>query len=655
MQRFLSLLLATILLLFALISCGEAATPGGISPQGTDAASESPAGPASQPATEPVTEPDTDLFAGSDPLPADLSVPANIKTGDGSVLGTIVVPAGAEDLLAYAGQELAYHVKKVTGSDLPVVSRTGEGYGSFIIATPDSLPAVSEMFSDDLSWLADLGTKETGKWAPDGFAIRLVGGNVWILGNTARGALNGVYDLIEDNLGVLWVRADESKGLIFREMPEATISRVDYREKSPFLMRGWLLCGVTGEPTNQILFSRNKLNAMNADPGHGMDYAGFGHTIKWLLTSSPAYDPNETEYWETDDEGNSLGLEGSHQVNPWSEKAAEVIAANIINQMQNSSKRFIFIGEEDAALHLRCVPYDTEPFEYAPGQFVQPDAENYYSTVMCTMINKIARMVREAVPDGEVGAFAYNNAIVPPECEMEDNVQICYAAWAEDLSLPILSQKAKDKKGDYMASNHCDWVRGWGEKSSHLYFWNYYICYESCTQYGWPIWYRIQQDLQDYAAMGVDGLIPEGEIDLETDCGLLDYWDEPGNHSNVWDQNMMLYWLYSKLAWNPWEDIPTLIAYFCDSVYGDASPYMQEYYSLLEKGWNDGTAEYKRIVNIHTAPTECYKNFVRKQGIGKDLLAALENAYNAASGPVKDSILYVWETAKRQLSSFGSY
>ncbi|MBQ4289838.1 MAG: hypothetical protein II719_01440, partial [Clostridia bacterium] len=66
-------------------------------------------------------------------------------------------------------------------------------------------------------------------------------------------------------------------------------------------------------------------------------------------------------------------------------------------------------------------------------------------------------------------------------------------------------------------------------------------------------------------------------------------------------------------------------------------------------------ADYKRIVNIHTAPTECYKNFVRKQGIGKDLLAALENAYNAASGPVKDSILYVWETAKRQLSSFGSY
>ena len=42
------------------------------------------------------------------------------------------------------------------------------------------------------------------------------------------------------------------------------------------------------------------------------------------------------------------------------------------------------------------------------------------------MINKIARAVKEAVPDGWVGTFAYVNTSPPPACEMEDNVRICY-------------------------------------------------------------------------------------------------------------------------------------------------------------------------------------------------------------------------------------
>ena len=60
------------------------------------------------------------------------------------------------------------------------------------------------------------------------------------------------------------------------------------------------------------------------------------------------------------------------------------------------------------------------------------------------------------------------------------------------------------------------------------------------------------------------------------------------NMKNCWAMNAMTYWLYSKLAWNPNEDVDALIKEFCDKCYGEASDEMQEYYDLLELGWQNG-------------------------------------------------------------------
>ncbi|MBQ4290998.1 MAG: DUF4838 domain-containing protein, partial [Clostridia bacterium] len=638
MPKWFSALLAALLLLPLLISCGSdtpAEVPGS---SGEDSGSE-----VSQ-TLEPITdEPETDPFEGAEPLPADLSVPDNVRLPDGTVIGTIVLPAGSDGNEATAAEELRYHIRKVTGADLPVVGRPGEGYGSLIVCTPASLPAVTELFAEDIAWLSDLGSAESGsRFGSDGFSIRSVGKDVYILGNTSRGTLNGAYDLLEENFGILWVRADEDLGTVYETMPEAVISKTDYREKSPFEYRGWNLCGLVPRdestmPAALRLCSRNKENSVGAsvtDPY----YLPFGHTIKDVLLSSPVYDPEETEYWATDEAGNPMSAEESPQPNPFSEKTVEALAASVIQIMQTRGTRKVFLGAEDNE-GTRFAPWDTQPFEYAPGPIVNPEDENYYSTVIHTMIGKVARIVRETVPDGLVGTWAYWIEVIPPACEIEDNVYIMFAPLWEDMCYPICDPGVKVKNCRDHVKRYCDWIEEWSRKTDKLTVYNYYGCSRTAAYAERPIWKRIQKDLQDYVRLGIIGLNPEGVPDA---AGEHVWYPELGMDGGYrfWEMNALTFWLYGKLSWNPYEDLDALIDQFCEKVYGPAGEAMREYYRVLSDSWETTSKTYRLTVE-HAEPRlaqDYVRVFIYKPGIGHAVIDALDLALERAEEPMKDII-----------------
>ena len=656
MKHLISLFLTILLLLPAIVSCTGTSSPGG------EAGSLPEEGSSSYhedvPATEiPVTEGIRDPFEGADPLPDDFAFPDNLSLEDGTVLGSVVLPAAAEDnsYLSLAAEELRLHIQLVTGADLPVVGRTSEACGSLILATPETLPAIAEWFADDLSWLSDLGSAESGvRFGSDGFAVRRLGKDIYVIGTTDRGVLNGAYDFLEENLGILWGWADPETGTFYEKAEHASVTRFDYREKSPFEYRGWNLCGVYNKTGGEEAFtvcSRNKANTLGVS-GTDLHYMPFGHTIKSALRNSPIYDPEETDYWETDEDGNPLGESGSQQVNPWSDKAAEAIAAYVVQTMNDSGTRKVFIGEEDMSKG-RCVPYDTQPFEYAPGEFVSPEDENFYSTVFFTMINKIARLVREQIPDGMVGTFAYSLGVVPVACKLEENVYVIFAPICEDLQQPLLDQSIKEKPYEKNILSYCDWIIDWSEMCDNLLVYNYYMCYRS-AYYQRPIWDRMQDDMQNYVKLGVIGLVPEGVPDATGTEVWFTELDDQGPH-RIWDMNALTFWLYTKLAWNPDEDVNALITDFCDKVYGDASPYMQEYYRLIKQGWDDGVQAGKRLVDHHTETVDYFKRFVRDPGIGHPVLDTLELALEAAKGPVKEKIQWIYDCFWRQLTAFRNF
>ena len=119
--------------------------------------------------------------------------------------------------------------------------------------------------------------------------------------------------------------------------------------------------------------------------------------------------------------------------------------------------------------------------------------------------------------------------------------------------------------------------------------------------------------------------------------------------------NHLLIWLYQKLLWNPYEDIPSLIEYFCDKVYKDASPYMKEYYRLLEQGWNVFADTFYVDCSIRLKTAFFYKSVVKKTGIGHGVLDALEAAYGAAPEQLKEMIKYMWDSVRVQMEAFRSF
>ncbi len=576
-----------------------------------------------------------------------------VITQNGCPNAVIVLSEKATELEKYAAEELRYHIKKVSKAELPIVTEKANGI-SIVIGTPDSVPELTRLFPEDIMWLSTL--QENGRnWAEDGFAVREKDNTVYIFGTVDRGTLNGVYDFIEENLGVLWIRAKEDIGLVYDSLSTISVEKVNYREKSPFTYRGWTCAGIGDKEScirSERLFLRNKLNVVPTTPQRtkeediGLHY-GFkrlpaGHTIRPLLKSSPLYDPDCTEYWNTDDEGNPLPEEESNHVNFFSKRTLETVFAAVLQQIRTTGQKDVFIGIDDYGIPGRFAPYDTEPIEYAPGKFVthslkpyvrkpyacgkhvHPDDEPYISTAFHMFINKIARMVKEYYPDARIGTFAYFFTETPPLCAMEDNVYIVHAPLTEeDITVPI------DHPTERSAVNLRNILDGWSKLTPNVYFWVYYGCCWITPSYERPIWYKIKKDLLYYAAHHFKGLIPECGLDSE---GFTDNWhlDDPMGWSTVWSMNTLTFWLYSKLVWNPEADIPSLIRYFCDKCYGAASPYMQEYYRLIKKGWDEGD---KGDTVWDVEPQELEKwmdTFVTNVGLSEPILDTIRKAWDAA-------------------------
>ncbi|MBO4229221.1 MAG: DUF4838 domain-containing protein [Clostridia bacterium] len=645
MKSVISVLLSLLLLLPLLISCGETTPSESGSPESVSSYHEDLS------ETEPIPLGEVDPFADSDPLPADLQIPECVKNADGTVIGTIVLPAAASEdkTLSFAAEELRYHFEKVTGANLPIVGRTGDEYGSIVLATPDTLPFVAEQFSDDIAWLADLGSLDTGsKFGSDGFSIRKLGDDIYVIGNTARGTLNGVYDLIEENLGVLWIRANEEEGLIYSPLEAAVIAKTDYREKSPFEYRGWHLCGEQyPTPATELLNSRNKLNTASgvfseaALKAIAVRKMPFTHNVKSLILTSPIYDPDEAEYWNTDQEGNWLSPEASKQINFWSEKALEVLTASVIEKIKAENLSVFFIGVEDNYDPV-VLPESGLPYEYEPGKRVSPDDASYISTVYFSFINKVAKAVKEECPECTLATFAYLTTVRPPKCQVEDNILVVYAPCGDNLTAPFFDRDRTNTQVNwlgYVNGDLCEFLEEWTRVCDHLCIYNYYGCQRASAYYEMPIEWRIQGDLQGYRELGIEGVTPEGCCDSEYG---INPWinQKKGVHTylEVWAMHTLSFWVYSKLAWNPDLDVDALIVEFCDKVYGNASSLMQEYYSLIKQGWDYGNAGNDKLIDHDANYSTFYSYYIKGPGINETICNTLIQAYDTAEGAAKARI-----------------
>ncbi len=646
-QKTLSLILAALLLASNMVSCGN----GKAESNETSAETVSTETKASETAAFETDSPETETSA------IEYVYDTSLITENGVAKAHVVLPDGASAQEKLAAEELVYHIKLVTGADISVVNTAQADSLPMIIATPDSLPELEELFPEDLAWLRTTEENnedgEFRRWADDGFSIRAHEGKIYIFGATAVGALNGTYDFIEENLDVIWVGGTDA-GIIYNEMPTITAVKTNYREKSPFTVSSKQGNGVG------VYYQRNKQYIDVQSSIYGPE-----HSVKSILIWSPIYDPNIDEYWETEKDGTPLSSTDSLQVNYWSQLTADTVAAGVIDRLDSFTDEnrplFFNVGMEDVTgseVIPKVYPEVTEPFEYAPGQFVNPDDSDYITTVYYTFINRVARKVAEKYPDVTINTLTYMWSIAPPRCELEPNVSIWFCPIEEDYTIDSYDEVLAWMEEGYVSPSlqYVNTFEAWHEEFPETVklVYNYYFCYHVAGYYERPIWYKLQNDFQYFAEHGVIGsticAIPvEGYGEIHRDQN-----EHNGEYAftygEAFDLNRMTLWIYYKLMWNPWEDVDALIAEYCDKVYGEASDEMQEYYALLYNSWH--------YVATEVIPYE----FNAHIGLGKDQFYYMDYFLDIETPDgvyvldgLKDALSRAWEAADDRAKEFIRY
>jgi len=494
-------------------------------------------------------------------------------------------------------------------------SASGDDRVRIILATPDTNAQLSELYPEDLAYLS--GT--------DGFAVRTAGNRIYIFGDNARGALNGAYDFLTENAGVLWTRSTDF-GTLYENQPTLVANKIDYREKSPFKLRGWHTTGsgkageFHADADSESMLARNKLNAKLAEIGNidywdrqyalGLNPVLLGHNLDFWLPNEKYFADHPDYYNEINGEYVPVSLEHS-QINFYHPDVPGVIANEMRQLLSVQDMEYLGVGIMDNQVFDQG-QLSRQPFTTPDGLVVQPEDPAYKSTVFFTFLNKIAADIRMTHPKVKIATFAYFFTDTPPKVELEDNIIIVMAPAAEDVRAPFNTSDQNNSNYAYKLK-----LESWVQKTHNILMYNYYGCCATDV-YERPIAKKVQADVQYYRDLGIMGVLPEGQLD----------------NGVVWGVNAMQYWLINQLFWNPDADLEALKTEFLQKAYGSAAESMRTYYDLIEQGWNYD----QQAVGVYSRASQLIGHYVIQAGIKDAAQFALDEAWQLADPQAKKRI-----------------
>ncbi|MBQ7236183.1 MAG: hypothetical protein IJX03_03375, partial [Clostridia bacterium] len=145
----------------------------------------------------------------------------------------------------------------------------------------------------------------------DGFTVKSVDGNVYVLSHCDAGVFYGLHDFLEKNADIIWARGAYDYAVETLPSESIILNVCDYTEKSPFKVRVWNTCGTGtdgvdhGDTGMAQYLGRNKIQGVyhhcNDD---WYDYAVVGQS----LASAEFRDIDDLmdehpEYFMTDENG----------------------------------------------------------------------------------------------------------------------------------------------------------------------------------------------------------------------------------------------------------------------------------------------------------------------------------------------------------------
>jgi len=404
-----------------------------------------------------------------------------------------------------------------------------------------------------------------------------------IAANTSLGISHGIYDLLTNELGVLWGMADA----LFEDVPECrtvNINPLDRVEKPSFGFRVF-----SGADSNWV--RRNRID----NGSRQLPFYGHGHNLFNVLP--PSKYGNHPEYYAMrDGERRVPEADGHTHIQPC------LTNPDVIHITIETVRRF-FDENPNVSTYSLC-PNDSANFCECPscaaldegmeayrGRRINSDSYFYY-------INAVAEELIKSHPDNYVSAYAYwTTELLPRRIKhLPSNVVI------------YLTQDSSQYYDAAYEQRDRDILEKWSKMACHLAVYDYYGL-------GWftPRVFPqiVARTLPYLPTVGVKGFY----------CESYPYWAHTGPQ---------LY-LSTRLLWDTSLDANAVLDEWYARMFKEVAPEMRKYFETLERGWTNKQREGKWFLGLgrlHVQLAE-WSNDVRNEA-----WEHINSAYNAAKSEI---------------------
>jgi len=435
----------------------------------------------------------------------------------------VIVAEPGTNGYAYAANELAKYLGKITGAAFMVADKPVRGFQTIQVGTPYKASRPEELcirFKD----------RDTLEFTGDG----------------PLGTLYAVYDFLETQ-GVVFSANDYE---YVPSVPDLAVP-ADYAKVDAPCMTWRDIWGVISFDTPYALKLRlhtandKKLWALFG----GAHPADIGQTV-------PTFWVNHKKFYKDHPEWYAFVKKENKRMPLWVCVSSDAMYEELWREIDeyvaaHPDKREISLGLTDT-------PYLCECEKCLALQAQYPDAEGVKTpdVQLVELANRTARHFAKKYP-GLTFVFLNYGGRMPdnPDFRLEPNVRGAAAELWRNHALPT----DNNERSSFALQR----VAKMSNPGTGPYIWEYYCNFASYL-IPFPNLYTFGDTARYYKAIGVAGAGAQAQMCIHGDMASLHYW------------------LYAKLLWNPDQDEHALVRHYIGKTYGAAAPMIQEYVDLLE-------------------------------------------------------------------------
>ena len=443
----------------------------------------------------------------------------------------IVVDSEAIPPEKYAAQEFQHWFEEATEILLPVHDSPEEATHHVFIGQNGAL--AKNGFAVDT---ADLGE--------EGLCVIVREDSIAIVGGRPRGTLYGVYQFLEDGLGVRFLTYEHTH---VPKAAEAKIPCGEYTYKPPFSFR-W---SYYRENSNQPeLAARLRVNTVTPDEklGGNTPQNLINHSSHWLVPFS-TYGEDHPEYYALVDGARDTNTGGGGpQLCVTNPDVIQIAAESAIRYIdEHPGLKNVSVSQADTSAYCRCD---------ACEEINQREGTPMGSQL--TFVNSVAELVEQAHPDVKVGTLAYwYTRKMPKTIRPRHNVQIQLCSIECCTLHPINDPDCPRNQEFYQDMND------WGKISDDIWVWNYNTNFRAYDR-PFPNLRSIGPNVRHFLSNNVKGLFMQAN----------------GNGTSG-ELSELRNYIIARMIWNPALDDKELREEFVQLHYKSAAQPISDYIEML--------------------------------------------------------------------------